>query len=134
MRMKRIFAASVLTLAAGAASAGWYRPFPVTIDFDGRFASGDMNAARTAENPTEFIGCGVRHFAGGTAYAFCQAGFSEAEGQFALCTSFDPALVDAVKAIASFSYIQFGWDADFNCTQIGNSTQSFYLPDLKTKK
>jgi hypothetical protein len=134
MKMKRVLAASVLTLAAGVASAGWYRPAPVTIDFEARFASGDMNSARTSANPTEFIGCGVRHYAGGTTYAFCQAGYSEAEGDFVLCSSFDPVLVDAVKAIASFSYIQFSWDEDFNCTQVGNSTQSFYLPEFKAKK
>jgi hypothetical protein len=133
MKLTHFLAGTVLVLAGGVAAAGRYSPIPVTIDFTGRFASGDMHSARTSSNPAEFIGCGIRDF-GSTSLAFCQAGLGEAEGQYLTCFTEDPALVDAVKSIADFSYIQFRWDEDFNCTSIGISTQSFYLPDFKAKK
>jgi hypothetical protein len=134
MKMQHMLSAITLSLVTSVAWAGLARPVPVEIDFTARFARGDMSTARNSANPFEFIGCGVRNRNGGPNFAFCQAGIGEAEGQYLTCYTFDPLLIDAIKSIGDFSYIQFDWDVDFNCTHIGISTQSFYLPDLKPKK
>ncbi len=39
--------------------------------------------------------------------------------------------MDAVNALNDFSYIVFRWIANGDCTSVGNSTQSIYLPNLK---
>jgi hypothetical protein len=134
MKMQHMLSAIALSLVASVAWAGFTQPVPVEIDFTNRWARGDMSTARNSANPFEYIGCGVRNFAGGSNFAFCQAGLGEATGQYLTCFTYDPLLIDAIKAIGDFSYVQFDWDADFNCTHVGISTQSFYLPDLKPKK
>lgn len=61
---------------------------------------------------------------------FCQAGVGADETtQQIVCFSDDPILLDAVKSISAFSFISFRWDGIGNCTAIGNSTNSFYLPE-----
>ena len=41
-----------------------------------------------------------------------------------------PELVITMAATADFSFITFNWDENDECTRIGFSTQSFYLPEL----
>lgn len=135
MKTKHVISAAALALVSTVASAGLYQPRPVTLDIPGRFADGDMLTARDSLNPGDFIGCGVRSLSSGYSWGFCQAGFSQTEGEFFTCVTEDPNLLDAIKALDDFSYIVFRWDneVDGNCTFIGNSTQSFYVPDLKAK-
>jgi hypothetical protein len=133
MKTKHVISVAALTLASTVASAGLYQPRPVTLDMTNRFADGDMLTARNSLNPFEFIGCGMRQSISGFSTGFCQAGLGEAEGEFFTCFTEDPNLLDAIKALDDFSYIVFRWDVDGNCTFIGNSTQSFYVPDLKSK-
>lgn len=133
MKTRPVIAGAALALVCSVASAGLYQPVPVQIDFTNRTASGDMLTARDSVNPNEFIGCGVRYSSAGLVYAFCQAGIGPDEGQYFTCYTFNPALVDAIKSIGDFSYITFRWNEDGECTYIGNSTQSFYVPDLKSK-
>lgn len=133
MKFKCVLPAMALALVSGVASAGFVQPAPVIIDFANRIAFGDMLTARNSENPFEFIGCGVRYGPSGLLFAFCQAGLVQAPEEHITCFTDNAALVDAIKSISAFSFITFAWDVDGNCTRIGNSTQSFYLPELKSK-
>jgi len=63
---------------------------------------------------------------------FCQA--QVVEGESVICFAYDnPELVDQIKSLASFSFITFRWDDEGNCTYIGSSTQSQYIPSKKFK-
>ena len=132
MKTKHVILAAALILVSSVASAGLYQPQELILDMTNRTASGDMLTVRNSANPTEFIGCGIRHVSG-FATGFCQAGFSQVDGEFFTCFTDDPSLLEAIRALDDFSYIIFRWDVDGKCTSIGNSTQSFYLPDFKAK-
>ncbi len=120
--------AAAMSLATTVAVAGYVQPAPVIIDFVDRSASGDMLTARNSTNAFEFIGCGVRYNNAGLTSAFCQAGLGEADDQKITCFTNNPALVEAIHSISAYSFITFRWDVDLNCTNIGVSSQSFYLP------
>lgn len=135
MKLKQVAFGAVLALVGGVAAAGSYTPAPLTIDFDNHVATGDMYTARLTGKPGDFIGCGIRSPAPGYTFAFCQARLGPADDQLVRCFTEDPAHVATIGAMDDFSYILFRWDADGNCTSVGNSTQSFYLPEFfKTDK
>ena len=134
MKMKQVLSIAALTMVGTVASAGFVQPAPVQIDFTNRIAFGDMYTARNSANAFEYIGCGVRYSPAGLIFAFCQAALGEAPEQQITCFTDNETMAQAIRSIADFSFIQFAWDADGNCTRIGNSTQSFYLPDFKAKK
>lgn len=134
MKVKMLIAGLSFMAIASLALAGYVQPAPVTISInpDGSgTATGDMVTARFSDNDVEHIGCGVRlyKFADGTFfnYGFCQA--EDADGVDAFCSTEDEDLLDIMKATADYSFITFGWNADEECTNIGFSTQSFYIPE-----
>ena len=135
MKKTRFIWACTLALAAGSALAGATNPQPVKIDLDERQAEGDMATARFAGNDVELIGCGVKYFDDGFgaafAFGFCQA--ADANEVYAVCTTQSPGLIEAIHSISDFSFIRFYWDENEECTWIGNSTQSWYLPDFTRK-
>jgi hypothetical protein len=134
MRVKRNALMALLALFASTAFAGYTQPQVVEIDPAG-FAHGDQWTARASDNDLEHIGCGIRKFddgAGGAiSFGFCQA--RDAAGVDGFCSTENAALLEAMESTSAFAYITFNWNADGQCTRIGNSTQSFYLPGLKTK-
>ena len=137
MDIKKIILAFALTFASTTLYAGFIQPAPVEIDFENRFAGGDMWTARTSDNENSLIGCGSRQIMSGEeiiSFAFCQARVEEGEDGGIICNTFDPVLVAAINAIADYSYVTFSWNEDNECTRIGFSTQSFYLPNHKVKK
>ena len=113
--------------------AGTILDRPVTIDFDNKTAEGNMGTARYSDDDFEFIGCGTRSELGGFSFGFCQAREAASETIVQFFT-FDPALINAIRAHADYSFILFGWNDDNELTFVRNSTQSFYLPDKKTVK
>ena len=129
---------AILLFATSTVWAGRYLPVPVEVDFDERVASGDMlTAANDNQNKDVFIGCGTRNIDDGVggifSFAFCQA--QDAEGDVVTCSTQNPALVEAVRAISDFSFIIFRWSVDelenVTCRSIGVSTQSWYLDKVK---
>ena len=60
MKLKYFFAVTILALITSVGFAGLSQPASVEIDLDLRTAQGDQVTARTADNDTEFIGCGSR--------------------------------------------------------------------------
>lgn len=136
---KHVWMAAALTLFSSLAVAGFLQPAPVIVTLNGDgsgSATGDMVSARFAPDNVTFIGCGTRSFddgAGGVfRVGFCQAG--DAAGVQFTCFTENPGLLDSMHATADFSFITFQWDVDGQCTAVGFSTQSFYIPDFNGKK
>lgn len=137
MKRQGVVAAALLLFSAIAA-AGYLQPAPVvvTIEGDGSGqALGDMITARFAPDDVTYIGCGTRSgddgVGGTTRFGFCQA--RDAAGVQFTCFTEHTGLLDSMQATADFSFITFSWDADGQCTAVGFSTQSFYIPDFFAK-
>jgi hypothetical protein len=128
-----------MAMLAGGANAGRIEVVPVDVNLEAGAALGSQTTAKTSANDNEFIGCGTRRTSLGNGaffdFGFCQAG--DAAGNQAICFTFDLALIEAMRSQNSYSFITFGWQDDgaggFECTRVGFSTQSFYLPDKKVK-
>jgi len=138
MKIKYLLSVVGLTLMAVIASAGQVVSVPVEVDLTNMFASGDQNTARIARDDVSFIGCGTRDFDDGInsfSFGFCQAADSNDVG--IVCFTQNPILMDAIKAHSAFAFITFSWQDDgaggAECTRVGSSTQSFYLPNFTRK-
>jgi hypothetical protein len=138
MKKKHVALGAALALVSAIASAGLVQPAPVTVTLnaDGSgLAGGDMVSARFAPDAITMIGCGMRAVndgAGGTyEWGFCQA--TDAAGVQFTCFTEQPGLIHSMRATGDFSYLTFAWDANGECTRVGFSTQSFYIPDLFAK-
>lgn len=135
MKIKTLVVTVALTLLAAAASAGFQQPAPVTIDMDLRIAEGDQTTARIAKDDVTMIGCGYRVFDDGLGaafeFGFCQA--RDADEVDIICNTFNPALIDAMKGTGEFGFLTFSWNENGECTRVGASKQSFYLPNFTTK-
>lgn len=142
MKSKQLLSTAALVLLSSMVFAGLVQPAPVTVminsDLSGN-ASGDMATARFSAGDLEFIGCGIRTIddgAGGVfKFGFCQAVMDDgsAEGLSAFCSTQRSDFLDALKSTSDFSFVTFAWNAAAECTLIGISTQSFYIPDSKAK-
>ena len=129
MKVRKILMACCFTLVSSVAVAGLTQPAAVEVDLDNFMASGDMRTARNAKDNDVFIGCGVRTLVGGAEpfyFGFCQA--EDAEGDAIVCFTQNQDLLFAMNATADNSFVTFSWDENGECTRIGFSTQSFYLP------
>ena len=134
MRMKQLAPIAVLALASSVAIAGLVNEFPVTVTLnpDGSgAAAGSMTTARFSKNKVEFIGCGLRRFDDGVGgvfvFGFCQA--ATAEDVQGFCDTENPDLIQSIADQDDYSFITFSWNAAGQCDGIGNSTQSFYVPN-----
>ena len=136
--MKKIpmILAAVTLFHAGSGLAGSSYVSPVLIDLDTNSAQGAQSSARYSDNDIEAIGCGATVSDSGDGnvlrFGFCQA--TDANGESALCATFNPDLVGAINAIANYGFIRFTWNDAEECVTIRNSTQSSYLPENDTGK
>ncbi|MEO1243225.1 MAG: hypothetical protein AAFX54_15045 [Pseudomonadota bacterium] len=125
-----IIAGAMTALLSSAAFGGAVQPFPVEVDLVNLTANGDMVTARYSDNKVELIGCGIRKIedgAGGVfSFGFCQA--RDADDVRGFCNTQNADLLDAIYASADYGFITFSWNEDGQCTRIGFSNQSFYLP------
>ena len=138
MKKQHWLSAATLALFSTLAAAGFVQPAPVIITLNGDgsgFATGDMVTARFAPDAVSVMGCGTRTIddgAGGTFhFGFCQA--TDATGVQGFCSTTRADLLEAMHATGDFSFITFAWDVNGECTRIGTSTQSFYIPDFFAK-
>lgn len=126
--MKKSVFVFLLTLPLVALS-GTSGDFPIEVidgdDGSGQ-AFGSLTSARYSDNDIELIGCGIFN-PPGARLGFCQA--RTANDDYRLCTTTDPVLMSTLSVLSSSSYINFRWDANGECTNIGISTQSSYLPE-----
>jgi len=135
MKIEHLLSITVLVMLAGIAYGGLVQPAPVSVDLVNRTALGDQLTARTSAGNTEFIGCGTRNFDDGTGnafrFGFCQA--SDADGDEITCFTENDNLIDEMRANNDYAWITFSWQDDgfggADCTRVGFSTQSFYLPE-----
>ena len=129
MRVLGFVSAAALILTSSMAYGGLFSPVPVEVDVENRLAFGDPLSARFSDNDVEFIGCGIRASVdeGPDVFAFCQA--SNADGEFLFCSTLEPVLIDTIRALADFTFIVFAADENAECTFVGNSTQSLYIPE-----
>ena len=103
---------STLMLLSSLAFAGEFHVAPVTIVVDGDAgrASGNLIAARFSEN-------------------YCEA--SLGQGNDALCITYDPAMIDTIASINTFSFVYFEWKFDGTeniCTHVTVATRSIHIP------
>jgi len=133
MKARHVLISAILAIFSSVAVAGFVQPVPVSVDFDNNIAQGDMFTARTASNDVEFIGCGIRHIDDGVnelLFGFCQA--SDADENRVVCFTQTESLLETIRSSAAYSFITFSWVddgiGDFECTRVGFSNQSFYLP------
>lgn len=130
MKMKLALVAAIAMIATDAA-AGLTQPAEVDVDLTNSIALGDQVSARYTADATQFIGCGMRRraLAGGGYFdnGFCQA--EDAKGEHIVCQTTDAGLLEAIRSSGDYGFITFSWDAKTSeCTRIGFSNQSFYLP------
>ena len=109
------------------------------VDLVNMTANGDQVTARIAKDDFSYIGCGIRVFDDGVnsfAFGFCQAAADSEENQIT-CFTENPNLLQTMGATSDFAFITFSWQDDgfggAECTRVGYSTQSFYLPNFTTK-
>lgn len=129
-KVKTVLAGVGLAFVTTAGIAGFVQPAPVDVDLTARFAVGDQVTARYSKNNVELIGCGIRKIqdgAGGIfSFGFCQA--TDAAGENIICSTEDAGLLDAISSSGDYGFITFSWNEADECTRIGFSNQSFYLP------
>ena len=142
MKSKQLLSTAALVLLSSMVFAGFLQPAPVLVEINADlsgFAQGDMATARFSASDLELIGCGIRTFddgAGGVfETGFCQAVMDDgsAEGLRGFCNTQRSDLLDTLKATSDYSFVTFSWNADGECTRVGFSTQSFYIPESKEK-
>lgn len=142
MKLSQTIAATTMLVVSSLVYAGFTQPFSVEViiqpDLSG-IANGDMATARFADNDVELIGCGIRTFSDGAGgvfeFGFCQAVMDDGteEGLRGFCSTQNSGLLDTMKATGDYSFVTFSWNEFGECTRIGFSTQSFYIPDSKAK-
>jgi len=136
MRKLTYIVTGLVALASSAALAGTVQPQKVIADEVNNTASGDQVTARYSDNKVEYIGCGIRKISDGAGgflhFGFCQA--RDRDEVEVRCFSQDAELLDTISSSADYGFITFSWndpeekDGSAECTRIGFSNQSFYLP------
>lgn len=130
--MTRKFTLAIALMAfATTAEAGFTQPAEVDVDLVAGLAQGDQVSARYTADAIQYIGCGTRRraLAAGGYFdnGFCQA--RDAAGEQITCTTTDSGLLEAIHSSGDYGFVTFSWDvATSECTRIGFSNQSFYLP------
>jgi hypothetical protein len=117
---------AVTLLFIGTAQAGFKSSYTTFVDTTGRSAYGDAASARSAANPSSYIGCSIQGFSSGSGQVICEA--TNAAGASAACYSNNPTIIQAAASGGSSSYYYFTWDASSQCTYLYVSNASVYGP------
>ena len=138
MKIKQLLITVTFAVLSSNVYAGLTQPAEVTVDLVNRTAQGDMHTARTSDSDFTMIGCGIRKIATSPtetiSFGFCQANSGETEDGSFTCFTQNADILAGIDAISDYSFVSFSWDENDECVRIGNSTQSFYLPNIKEKK
>lgn len=136
MKTRNVFTVSALALISSVALAGLVVNAPVVLDRGARSAFGSMTSARFSDNPFESIGCGVRNtlLSDGSLFRFGFCLASVGQDDSFLCFSDNDALIEEMSEGNDYSFISFGWNEAGECTRVGFSTQSQYIPQHLDKK
>ena len=126
MKIIRLLLPAAILLLSSYAYAGEFKIAPVEIDFTNQVAQGNLIAARFSKNEEERIGCAVGYGEKGH-YAYCEA--SLGNGKEAICFTYDPAIIDTIASINTFSFVYFQWDKNESCTHVTVATRSIHIPE-----
>ena len=131
MKLLQSLVPAVLLLVCAQAFAGAYNAAPVYIDIEEQWAEGNLIAARFSDNDAERIGCAVGNGVlspdpANAHYAYCEA--SLVAGESVSCLTYDPAMIDTIASINSFSYVYFRWNDEGMCTHVTVATRSTHIP------
>jgi len=138
MRIKQILITLAFTLLSSSVYAGLSQPAEVMVDLKNRVPQGIRKTASNSDRDFTMIGCDTRKISISPtetiSFGFCQANSGETEEGSFTCFTQNADVLAGIDAISNYSFITFAWDEDDECIRIGNSTQSFYLPNIKEKK
>ena len=115
-----------LSLASATANAGHRVVSQVNISAYYKFAYGNLGDARNSADVNQDLGCTTSAYSDGSIFVTCQA--NDQNGNWAFCSSSNPAMVAAAQSIGSDSYVYFSWDANYSCTAIQVENNSWTTP------
>jgi hypothetical protein len=114
-RLSLAVCATGALLMSSSALAGSTTHFPVLVDTVNMRAGGNLGSARNSGDKFQLLGCKLT-VDGWGAYAFCVA--RNAQGSVASCSTDNPEMLAAIRAISGDSFIMFKWDNIGFCTEI----------------
>jgi hypothetical protein len=88
-------------------------------------ARGELGDARSSSDGSEYIGCQVAAYTGGTAVAVC---YARQNYVYRSCTTYDAGLVARARTVGPASYVDFKWDPSGTCTYLYVSVASYQTP------
>ncbi len=119
--------AAVLGLGVGTAHAGNYVNYQTYVSLysgGGGYAAGVVSAARNSSDAQQYIGCQVIVSSSGTANGTCYA--NELGGEYLVCSSSVPALIEQMRSISDNSFVSFNASSTGACTSINVHQSSRY--------
>lgn len=132
-KVKAILLAVVFVLVSLPAQAGFVSQYTVVVQQNGDgsgFFDGVMSNTRFTDDSLALIGCRLSASSGDSGpLVLCQA--TDSDGVGALCFTTDSAIVDSIKAIAAYSYMQVHFDSFGQCTTVLVATRSQYIPEFR---
>ena len=117
----RLAGALVMGAMAFTAVAGEKVTHEVTFDAIKPFARGSLGDARNSTDAVQYIGCSISS-GGASCFAVNSAGVQHS------CSTTDPDLIAAMRAINGDSYLVFRYGIDGVCTSVSVSNDSRYAP------
>ncbi len=135
--MKKLIVGLLITMAFSTAAQAGQSAAPLGVeveDLGGGITrvQGVMSAVRFTDDDVQQIGCSVAVFQGGVPRVQCIA--RDIDENLYICRSFDPALIEAAKAISPYSFILFDFDGSATCTTLLTATRSQHIPDSSSEK
>ncbi|AFE04464.1 hypothetical protein COCOR_02084 [Corallococcus coralloides DSM 2259] len=127
MFKKKAAIALGLTMLAGSSTAwaGAQGTNPVVINTTNKTLEGSLGSARNSSDPIQSLDIG---FYGGSSYLYGFIFAFDASGTMAACSTFDPNMIEVLKAAASDSYIKVYHDGAGTCTDIEMRKASYLEP------
>ena len=130
MKIIQLLLTAAILLLSSHAYAGKFQIAPVEIDFTAQKAQGNLIAARFSKNEEERIGCAVGNN-DKVHYAYCEASLGNEKDAF--CITDDPAMIDTIASINTFSFVYFEWKydelGDAVCSHVTVATRSIHIPE-----
>ena len=136
---KRFFATSmiaivllwlVITPTTQAGSKYQYPVYVNTYSFSGEsytIAAGNVADTRNSTDVTSYIACSLYYNQGSQNSGMCQA--YSASGQYAYCSTTDPAALQVIGTMKGDSYVQFEYYANNStCTFVSTTNASYLAP------
>ena len=108
---------------ATTAVAGYKTYYLVIVQLSGSspYASGDLGYVRNSSDPSQYISC----YSAAT-YGLCSA--ANSVGDYASCSSTDPAMLAVIRSLNGDSWLRFSWNPDGTCSDIRVRESSMSAP------